>query len=239
MAVDIVGRILQHAQLSRWLAAAIAGQPVVVVVEGPPGVGKSTLVDWLVAQASDLGATQRVVVVPEQGDVADDLRQVVADTDEQMRRGVPQLVVVDDAHWLDDAGQHLVERRAFRLGTAAVTGQATRVCLLLVSRDQASTRLMQRLVDEPITRRLTLGTLDDREARELATQITPGITDRRTIARLVELSGGNPLTFNALADSISLGELLPPPSSTTGTIPVEVAWRARLSTLSPTRSGQR
>ena len=150
-----------------------------------------------------------------------------------MRRGVPHLMIVDDAHWLDDAGQHLVEHLAFRLGTAAVTGQSTRVCLLLVARDQASSRLMHRLIDEPITRRMTLGTLDDREARELATHITPGITDRRTIARLVELSGGNPLTLNALADSISVGELLPPPSSTTGTIPVEVAWRARLSTLSP------
>ncbi|HVE18949.1 MAG TPA: hypothetical protein VNB52_07685, partial [Ilumatobacteraceae bacterium] len=75
-------------------------------------------------------------------------------------------------------------------------------------------------------------TLDDREARELARQITPGITDRRTLARLAELSGGNPLTLSALADSIALGEVLPSPASTTGTIPVEVAWRARLATLS-------
>ncbi len=233
MAVGIVGRILQRAQLSRWLAAAINGQPVVVVLEGPPGVGKSTLVDWLVAHAIESGATSRAVVVPEQGDVADELRQAIADTDEQTRRGTPQLVIIDDAHWLDDAGQHLVEHLAFRLGTAEVTGQSARVCLLLVARDQASSRLISRLVDEPITRRMTLGALDDREAHQLATQITPGITDRRTIARLVELSGGNPLTLNALADSIAVGEVLPPPASTTGTIPVEVAWRARLSTLSP------
>ena len=39
MLVDIVGRILQRAQLSRWLAAAVTGQPVVVVIDGPPGVG--------------------------------------------------------------------------------------------------------------------------------------------------------------------------------------------------------
>ena len=85
--VDIVGRISQRAQLSRWLAAAINGQPVVVVLEGPPGVGKSTLVDWLIGQAPERGATHRIVVVPERGEVADDLRRHIAETDEQMRRG--------------------------------------------------------------------------------------------------------------------------------------------------------
>ena len=231
--VDIVGRIAQRAQLSRWLTAAINGQPAVIVLEGPPGVGKSTLVDWLIGQAAERGATHRIIVVPETGEVADDLRRHIVETDEQMRRGTPQLVIIDDAHWLDDAAQHLVEHLAFRLGTAAVAGQVARVCLLLVSRDGGSSRLISRLVDEPIIRRMSLGELDDRESLELARRISPGITDRRTIARLVELSGGNPLTLTALADSIALGEVLPPPASTTGTIPVEVAWRARLSTLSP------
>ncbi len=120
MVVDVVGRISQRAQLSRWLTAAINGQPVVIVLDGPPGVGKSTLVDWLIGEATLRGATHRVVVVPEQGDVADDLQRQIAETDEQLRRGLPQLVIIDDAHWLDDAAQHLVEHLAFRLGTAAV-----------------------------------------------------------------------------------------------------------------------
>jgi class 3 adenylate cyclase len=230
--VEIVGRIPQRAQLSRWLVAAINGQPAVVVLDGSPGVGKSTLVNWLMAEAAADGATTHIVAVPERGDVADDLGAAIARTDEQMRRGIPQLLVIDDAHWLDDTGQHIVEHLAFRLGTAAVTGQPARVCLVLVARAEASSRLISHLVDEPITRRMSLSTLDDREARELARQITPGITDRRTLARLAELSGGNPLTLNALADSIALGEVLPSPASTTGTIPVEVAWRARLATLS-------
>ena len=234
VAVDIVGRIPQRAQLSRWLTAAITGQPAVVVLDGPPGVGKSTLVEWLVAQAEAQGTACQVVSVPESGDITPEIHLDAAGIDDQLRSGVPYLVVIDDAQWLDETGRHHVEHLAFRLGTASLTGQVARMCLMLVVRDEAtSSPLVSRLIGEPITRRLTLTVLDDREARELARRISPGVTDPRTIARLVELSGGNPLTLGALADSISIGEVLPPPSATTGTIPVEVAWRARLATLSP------
>ncbi|MEO8266940.1 MAG: adenylate/guanylate cyclase domain-containing protein [Ilumatobacteraceae bacterium] len=234
MAVDIVGRILQRAQLSRWLTAAITGQPVVVVLDGPPGVGKSTLVEWLVAQAEAQGTECQVVSVPESGDITPEIQIDAARIDDQLRSGLSYLVVIDDAQWLDETGRHHVEHLAFRLGTASMTGQVARMCLMLVIRDEAtSSPLVSRLIGEPITRRLTLTVLDDPEARELARRISPGVTDPRTIARLVELSGGNPLTLGALADSISIGEVLPPPAATTGTIPVEVAWRARLATLSP------
>ena len=67
--VDIVGRISQRAQLSRWLGGAIDGQPVVIVVEGTPGVGKSTLVDWLINESSTRGVIAHCVTVPEEGDV--------------------------------------------------------------------------------------------------------------------------------------------------------------------------
>ncbi len=231
--VDIVGRITQRAHLSRWLAAAINGQPVVVVIDGPPGIGKSTLIDWLVSQAHDLGVNHQLVTVSESGDITPEVQLGAAAIDEHLRSSVPRLLVIDDAHWLDETGRHHVEHLAFRLGTASLTGQPARMCLVVVVRDEAtSSPVVSRLIDEPVTRHLTISALDDRESRELARRITPGMTDQRTIARLVELSGGNPLTLGALADSISVGEVLPSPASTTGTIPVEVAWRARLATLS-------
>ncbi|HEY4608839.1 MAG TPA: AAA family ATPase, partial [Ilumatobacteraceae bacterium] len=83
MTVDIVGRILQRAQLSRWLTAAVSGQPVVVIIDGPAGVGKSTLVEWLVGQAAEHRLAHRVITVPESGDITPDLQLGVAGIDEQ------------------------------------------------------------------------------------------------------------------------------------------------------------
>ena len=97
MAAEIVGRVLQRAQLSRWLAAAISGQPVVVVMDGPAGVGKSTLVEWLVAAADEQRVAHRVITVPESGDITPDLQLGVAGIDDQLRSGAPQLLVIDDA----------------------------------------------------------------------------------------------------------------------------------------------
>ncbi len=233
MAVDIVGRISQRTQLLRWLTAAVDGQPVVIAVDGPPGVGKSTLVDWTIGQAVERGVSHRTVTVPESGDVAAELHLDATTIDEHLSGTAPHLLVVDDAQWLDETGQRQLEHLVFRLGTAALTARPIRFCVVVVVRDDVtSTAIFKRLIDEPITRRLTVGALDDRESRELTRRLSPGISDPRTIARIVELSGGNALTVRALAEAISVGEVIPSPASTTGTIPVEVAWRARLSTLS-------
>src|SRR3954451_12141253 len=170
--VDIVGRILQRAQLSRWLAAAVNGQPVVVILDGPPGVGKSTLVEWLVDHAGEQRVARRVITVPESGDITPDLQLGVAGIDDQLRSGAPQLLVIDDAHWLDETGRHHVEHLAFLLGTASLTGRRARMCLLpFVRGDAAPMRFVRRFIDEPVTRRLTISALDDRETRELARRI--------------------------------------------------------------------
>ncbi|HZX55485.1 MAG TPA: ATP-binding protein, partial [Ilumatobacteraceae bacterium] len=157
MTVDIVGRILQRAQLSRWLTAAVSGQPVVVIIDGPAGVGKSTLVEWLVGQAAEQRVAHRVITVPESGDITPDLQLGVAGIDEQLHSGAPQLLVIDDAHWLDETGRHHVEHLAFLLGTASLTGQPAPMCLVLVVRgDAAPMPVVSRLIDEPVTRRLTI-----------------------------------------------------------------------------------
>ena len=71
--VDIVGRIPQRAQLSRWLIAAISGQPAVVVLDGPPGVGKSTLVDGSWPKRRQPGRRLELSLYPSAETSADDL----------------------------------------------------------------------------------------------------------------------------------------------------------------------
>ena len=230
-----VGRIQQRAQLARWLAAARDGQPSVVLLEGPPGIGKSALLAWMIAHAE----TQRVPALHvEVSDLG-----VVSTTpssghewglglaEQLLGGGGTRLVVVDDAHSLDDAGLRVVEHLAFRLGTASLTGQPARVCLVAVIRD-GHQHFAGRLHEEPITRRLLLPPLDDREIRELARQRAPIGSDARAVARLAQLSGGNPLTLHALSSSPSSARS----ASDSGSVPVEVAWRARLAALqSPAR----
>ena len=99
----------------------------------------------------------RVITVPESGDITPDLPLGVAGIDEHCAAAPPRLLVIDDAHWLDETGRHHVEHLAFRLGTASLTGQSARMCLVLVVRDEATpSAFVSRLIEEPVTRRLTI-----------------------------------------------------------------------------------
>lgn len=54
--VPLVGRERARGLLHRWLEASLAGDPHIVVISGPSGIGKTRLTDWLAAQAADRGA---------------------------------------------------------------------------------------------------------------------------------------------------------------------------------------
>lgn len=52
MADSIVGRNSERQRLTDWLAAAAAGQPVTVLIDGDAGVGKTKLIGWLAEEAT-------------------------------------------------------------------------------------------------------------------------------------------------------------------------------------------
>ena len=197
VAVDIVGRILQRAQLSRWLAAAINGQPVVVVLDGPPGVGKSTLVDWLVAEADDTArptgsspcpsrATSppicssahrrhRRTVAPRAPQLVDHRRRALA----RRSRPAPRRASgVSAGH----RGRH----RSAGAGLPAARVRATPT----PSRPHVS---VDRRADHPPTQ--PLGARRSRSPSSWPARSRRASPIDARIARLAELSGGNPLTL--------------------------------------------
>ncbi|MEU4895800.1 LuxR C-terminal-related transcriptional regulator [Streptomyces sp. NPDC044780] len=140
----LIGRVAESAALTRAVDAARAGRPAVLLVEGPAGIGKTALVDHVLA-TRETCATVRVAGVSWESDlplgVARQLlragapRSVLEAADLLHDRwtadqeDAPLLVVVDDAHWAD-----VESLRAIRSALRRMTNQ--RVLVVLVARDE-------------------------------------------------------------------------------------------------------
>ncbi|OOL32820.1 hypothetical protein GQ85_05165 [Rhodococcus rhodochrous] len=108
----LVGRTRELSELDRHLGEARAGSPVLALVEGPPGIGKSALVQrftevlngWQVRVSAGVpweaarawSTAEQLLQAPVTGgdpvEVAHELLSLVDD---------PTVLVVDDAHWSD------------------------------------------------------------------------------------------------------------------------------------------
>ena len=122
----------------------------------------------------------------------------------------PLLCVVDDAQWLDGATSQA-------LGFVARRLLAESVALVFTVREPSDER---ELADLP---ELSLGGLQDDDARALLAAVIPGRLDDRVRDRLVAETRGNPLALVELPRGRSAGELaggfaLPG----TGTLPSQI-----------------
>ncbi|MBS45437.1 MAG: hypothetical protein CMH83_20155 [Nocardioides sp.] len=209
----LVEREEQLAALTRWAADAAAGSGRVVVVRGEAGIGKTSLVDRLVAGAVEDAPTARWSTgrcdvqaarrpLAPWHDLAGDLGPGVAaalEADDRtalfaavlgaVRAPLPASVVrglvVEDVHWADDASLDLVEAVARRVVDAPVM-------LVLTCReddedvpDQVRTALGE-IVRLPASRRLDVPRL----SRDGVAALTGA--DTRDPGVLHDLTGGNP-----------------------------------------------
>src|SRR3954454_14526272 len=122
----------------------------------------------------------------------------------------PLLCLVDDAQWLDAATSQV-------LGFVARRLLAESVAIVLTVREPSDER---ELADLP---ELSLGGLQDDDARALLSSVIPGRLDDRVRDRLVAETRGNPLALVELPRGRSIGELaggfeLPG----TGTLPSQI-----------------
>ncbi|MGY6026816.1 AAA family ATPase [Streptomyces spinosirectus] len=151
----LVGRAREAAALTDAVRASGAGHAGVVLVEGPAGIGKTALVEHVLAQHAGQAAVLRVSGVSWESDVplgiAGQLLRydpaggappdanapgAVLDTGRLLRRQwvalqqrEPLVVVIDDAHWADVQSLHAV-------GSAVRRMSAERVLVVLIARDE-------------------------------------------------------------------------------------------------------
>ena len=232
-APSLLGRRSERERLDQLLATARQGQSAVVVVRGEAGIGKTALLHYAARQASDFGVARiagieaemelpfaavhqlcapiaaRLSALPEpqqealsvtlglsSGHAPD--RFIVALAVLSLLSAVaeerPLLCLVDDAQWLDGASNQVLGFVARRLAAESVV-------IVFVIREPSSRREFEGLPE------LTLGGLDEEDARALLARAIPGRLDDQVRDRIVAETHGNPLALLELPRSMSAAEL--------------------------------
>ncbi|GAB1823983.1 LuxR family transcriptional regulator [Herbidospora sp. RD11066] len=193
-----VGRDRERAVLGACAARARSGSPVLVLVDGPAGVGKTALVRGALEGFSVLAASgdplessflygfaQQWLHDEPSGDPVDvgaRLLSVLTSSDE------PVALVVDDAQWADTPSVQALAFALRRLHTG-------RVLVVVVTREEPPDGLRRLFRDAT---RLSLTGLSVSELGELAAHVCPAPLGAAALARLRAHTGGSPLHAEAL-----------------------------------------
>jgi DNA-binding CsgD family transcriptional regulator len=230
----LAGRDTQRERLLALLGGARRGTSAVLVIRGEAGVGKSALLDDVVAGAKGMtvlrargveseadlpyAALHRLLrralgsvdtLAPPQADalraafglatgrgedrflVSLAVLSLLAELGERQ----PVLCVVDDAHWLDGASAHALTFMARRL-------EAESVALLFAVRDTQAHHFPAD--DLP---QLRLAPLDAAAAAAVLSNLAGAPAADAVVARLLEVTGGNPLALVELAGALDAAQL--------------------------------
>src|SRR3954453_24097819 len=228
-----LGRSAERDVLDRLLETARAGQSAVLLIRGDAGIGKTSLLGYVAGHAAGFHVAQTAGIEAElelpfavlqrlcapmlaQLDALPDPQQTALRVSFGLSSGAapdrflvalaaltlfaevaeerPLLCLVDDAQWLDAA--------TFQgLGFNARPPLAGSVAIVLTVRAPSDER---ELADLP---ELSLGGLQDDDARALLSSVIPGRLDDRVRDRLVAETRGNPLALVELPRGRSIGEL--------------------------------
>ena len=207
----LVGRRRERDELERALATARESNPVLAVVEGTAGIGKTALVEHLLARHDEVGVRWASAACWEQSvpfgvvgqllrsganpgagpDLADPLRAGLRLLEDWQADEHPLVVVVDDAHWAD-----LPSLRA--LSSAHRRATTEPVLVLLVTADERDDLGVHEFLAHQRGPTVRLDPLTAADVRALATRFAGLDLSPSAAQRLAEHTGGNPLHITEL-----------------------------------------
>jgi hypothetical protein len=219
--------------LDRLLKAVRAGQSRALVVRGEPGVGKTALLEYVVAQASDCRVDRAAGVQSEMEVAFAGLHQLCAPMLNRLERlPDPQRDALRTTFGL--APGRPADRLLVGLAVLGLLAEVARerplVCVVDDAQwlDRASAEVLtfvaRRLVaesvglvfasrgeaeDEPSSGlpELVVAGLPDADARELLRSALPGLVNERVRDRIIAETRGNPLALLELPRGLTLAEL--------------------------------
>ncbi|WP_327356825.1 helix-turn-helix transcriptional regulator [Streptomyces sp. NBC_01304] len=206
-----VGREDSLARMNAAWDRAKGGQPQRVLVEGPPGIGKSALVRQFLrhtpkllqaeGEETESGLAFGVLeqLCPRGGGWPDPPAAgaaLIEVLDEAQGGETPVALVVDDAQWADHPSLQALTFALRRL-------RADKVLTIVVVRDAADVRLpegLRRMFTADPAIRVRLEGLDAAELRLLSGELGTGKLTTRAATRLRGHTSGNPLHVQALLE---------------------------------------
>jgi DNA-binding CsgD family transcriptional regulator len=257
---ELLGRGEAVELLTRLIGAARRGESGVLVVHGDPGVGKTTLVEHVLATAPDARVLRCAGVESEMELPFAALHQLcspvldgVDDLPEPQRDALGMVFGLREG---DAPDRFLVGLGALSL-LAGLGADRPLLCFVDDAQwlDHASAQTIafvaRRLLADPVVvfvaargrpedlaglPEMELGGLGDHDARELLNTVLPFVLDREVREQVLAEAGGNPLALLELPRALSPGQLAGGFAIST-TTPVsqriEEAYRRRLAALPP------
>lgn len=225
---SFVGRTVELAALREVLGDVRSGQSQTVLITGPAGIGKTSLVDQFLLEVVDAtvlrasgeqwealvafgvidqllraaGLSKGLLLAGRNRSLPPEepvgVGTVLLEALEGLERNAPVVLLVDDAQWADVDSLRALLFALRRL----VTG---RVLTLLAEREEDANRLpdgLRRLASGTTGRSLRVDALDSRDVQELATALGVPRLSLRTAERLRDHTGGSPLFVRALLSEV-------------------------------------
>src|SRR5215471_15441521 len=190
MGADVVGRDAELRATARFLDS-LAGQPQALLLEGEPGIGKTTL--WLAAVEQARQRGFRVLLCRPS---AAEAQLSYASLAERLADEMPVLLAIDDLQWLDGSSARVVEFALRRLASRAGVLGALR------SAEGGDRGLSYPFPDPGRVSRMRMGPLSLGALHQMLRQRIGRSFPRPVLARIEQVSGGNPFYALELARDV-------------------------------------